>query len=80
MSEQHIDGCATVPALFWKRVQELPTKVALREKDFGIWNEYTWRDWGDYARRVGMGLVALGMQRGDVCSVASEVNRPRLFM
>ena len=74
-----IDGCTTMPALFWKRVSEKADKVALREKDFGIWNEYTWRDWGEAARHVGMGLKALGMARGDVCSIASEVNREWMF-
>ncbi|MYJ75946.1 MAG: long-chain fatty acid--CoA ligase, partial [Gammaproteobacteria bacterium] len=37
-----IDGCETLPALFRKRVADLGPKVAIREKDFGIWNEYSW--------------------------------------
>jgi long-chain acyl-CoA synthetase len=65
--------------LFQKRVTEFPEKVALREKDFGIWNEYTWRDWGDQARWVGCGLKSLGIERGDVCSIASEVNKEWMF-
>ncbi|MEO1086731.1 MAG: hypothetical protein AAFY88_21065, partial [Acidobacteriota bacterium] len=36
-----IDGCDTLSALFRKRVLEHPGEVALREKDLGIWNEYT---------------------------------------
>ena len=76
---QVIDGCDTIPQLFWKRVTEHADKVALREKDLGIWNEYRWRDWGDQARLVGMGLIALGLQRGDRCSVASEINKEWLF-
>ena len=74
-----INGCNTVPALFQHRVQELQEKVALREKDFGIWNEYSWADWGEQARLVGNGLLALGLQRGDVCSVAAEVVKEWLF-
>jgi long-chain acyl-CoA synthetase len=74
-----VDGCTTVSGLFWKRVAELPDKVALREKDFGIWNEYSWRDWGDQARLVGMGLKALGLKRGDICSIASEINKEWMF-
>ena len=70
-----IDDCTTIPALFWKRVTELDSKVALREKDFGIWNEYTWADYGDQARKAGLGLMALGLKRGDVCSIAAEVCR-----
>ena len=66
MSPQLVDGCSTIPGLFRKRATELADKVALREKDFGIWNEYTWADWGDQARLAGLGLRALGMARGDV--------------
>lgn len=79
--QEHIavDGCGTIPTLFWKRVQDHPDKVALREKDFGIWNEYSWNDWGDQARLVGMGLKALGMERGDRCSIASEINKEWMF-
>lgn len=79
MSEVVVDGCATISQLFWKRVTENPDKVALREKDFGIWNEYTWQAYGERARCAGLGLKALGLQRGDVCSIASEVNKEWMF-
>ncbi|MFU8817160.1 MAG: AMP-dependent synthetase/ligase [Pseudomonadales bacterium] len=78
-ADQVIDGCATVSQLFWKRVTERGDKLALREKDFGIWNEYTWADWGEQARLVGLGLKSLGLERGDVCSVAAEVCKEWLF-
>ena len=78
-SDVVVHGCTTISQLFLQRVNELPDKVALREKDFGIWNEYTWRDYGDYASWVGHGLKALGMQRGDVVSIASEVNKEWMF-
>lgn len=65
--------------LFWARVTELQSKVVIREKDFGIWNEYTWSDWGEYAKQVGLGLKSLGLERGDVCSIASEINKEWMF-
>jgi long-chain acyl-CoA synthetase len=74
-----IDGCNTVSALFWKRVRELSDKVVIREKDFGIWNEYTWGDFGEQSRLAGLGLKALGLKHGDVCSVASEINKEWMF-
>ena len=74
-----IDGCATVPQLFWKRVTDWGPKVALREKDFGIWNETTWSEYGEQARLVGLGLKSLGLERGDVCSIAGEVCKEWLF-
>ncbi|MCZ6709392.1 MAG: AMP-binding protein [Gammaproteobacteria bacterium] len=79
MSEQSIDGCSTISTLFWKRVRELPDKIAMREKDFGIWNEYSWANWGEQARLVGLGLKALGLERGDICAVATNVNKEWLF-
>jgi long-chain acyl-CoA synthetase len=83
MTEQHdiiaIDGCDTIARLFWNRVQDHPGKVALREKDFGIWNEYSWADWGEMARLAGLGLKSLGLQRGDRCSIASEINKEWVF-
>ena len=74
-----VDGHATMPKLFWSRVTELQDKVVIREKDFGIWNEYSWADWGNYAKLVGLGLKALGLERGDVVSIASEINKEWMF-
>jgi len=74
-----IDGRDTVSGLFWKRVTEIPDKVVIREKDFGIWNEYTWGDFGEQARLTGLGLMALGLKHGDTCSIASEINKEWMF-
>jgi len=74
-----VDGFDTIPGLFRHRVENFGDDVALREKDFGIWNEYTWREYGRRARQIGLGLKALGLRRGDVCSVASEINKEWMF-
>ncbi len=74
-----VDGCNTISRLFWKRVNEEGDRVAIREKDFGIWNEYSWTDYGEHARLAGIGLMALGLQRGDICSIASEINKEWIF-
>ena len=79
MTNLETDNLDTISKRFWARVEKDSGKLALREKDFGIWNEYTWRDYGDRARLVGHGLKALGLERGDVCSIASEVNKEWLF-
>ena len=49
--------------------------VALRHKTLGIWHEYTWNDYADTARLVGLGLRSLGVVRGDKVAVHAE-NRP----
>ena len=79
MAEVVAHGCTTISQLFWHRVTHFPDKVALREKDFGIWNEYTWQDYGDQARYIGHGLKALGLERGDRVSIASEINKEWMF-
>lgn len=67
-----LDGCATVPALFWSKVQARGPQVAMREKDLGIWHEVSWQTYGENARDVGLGLRSLGLARGDVVSILSE--------
>jgi long-chain acyl-CoA synthetase len=74
-----IEGCDTIVKLFWHRVRQLGDKVAMREKNFGIWESFTWTTYGDKAREVGLGLLALGLQRGDVCSIVSENNKEWLY-
>jgi long-chain acyl-CoA synthetase len=74
-----VEGFGTIPELFWHRVTTVPDAIAIREKDFGIWNEYSWQHYGEQARLIGLGLKALGLERGDVCSVAAEINKEWMF-
>src|SRR5207249_886423 len=43
-----------------------------REKHLGIWRAITWREYGERARRVGLGLVALGLRPRDVVSIIAD--------
>ncbi|MEJ2718534.1 MAG: AMP-binding protein [Deltaproteobacteria bacterium] len=65
----------TIPALFWKQVEDLDERVALRHKVFGIWRDISWREYGRRVREVACGLTALGLEKGDCVSVIGE-NRP----
>ncbi len=67
-----IDASDTVSKLFWAKVQERGDTVAMREKDFGIWNPITWEEYGERAKLAGLGLKKLGLERGDVVSIISE--------
>jgi len=67
-----IEGCDTVPKLFLKKSAERGEKIAMREKDFGIWQSYTWADFRDRAFEIAHGLLALGLEAGDVVSIQSE--------
>lgn len=74
-----IEGCDTVIKLFRHRVKQLGDKVAMREKNFGIWESFSWNDYGRRAREIGLGLISLGLKRGDVCSIVSENNKEWLY-
>ncbi|HYM30347.1 MAG TPA: AMP-binding protein [Candidatus Cybelea sp.] len=74
-----VAGCDTLPAVFWKRVHEWGPKIALREKDFGIWRSITWTEYGQRAKWAGHGLLALGLKTGDVVSIISENNPEWLY-
>ena len=47
-------------------------RTAFREKQLGIWRATSWRDYGERARVDGLGLVRLGLQRGEVVSILAE--------
>ena len=67
-----VAGCDTVPKLFHRRVAEWGARTAFREKRLGIWRATSWRDYGDRAKWTGLGLVSLGLQRGEVVSILAE--------
>lgn len=47
-------------------------KIALKKKKFGIWQEYTWKDYYENVKYLSLGLVALGLQRGDAMSIIGD--------
>jgi long-chain acyl-CoA synthetase len=67
-----VEGCDTIPKLFWRQVKQRGARTAFREKDFGIWQSTSWTRYGERARFVGMGLHSLGLARGEVVSVLAE--------
>ena len=74
-----LDGHTTVPSLFWNRVTTKPDKIAMREKDRGIWKAYTWGHYGEAAKAIGSGLIALGLRPGERAAILSENNKEWLF-
>ncbi|GAA6180922.1 AMP-dependent synthetase/ligase [Shimia sp. NS0008-38b] len=74
-----VDGCDTVVGLFQKRCEQLGEHTAHREKDLGIWQSYSWRDYWTHAKWIGLGLRALGLKRGEVVSILSEDRKEWLY-
>ncbi|HEX9747274.1 MAG TPA: AMP-binding protein [Methylomirabilota bacterium] len=68
----------TLPRLLQRNARDLGPRPAIREKDRGIWQSWTWREYHDQVRELALGLAALGFRRGDRLSVIGD-NRPRLY-
>jgi long-chain acyl-CoA synthetase len=67
-----VHGQDTLPKLFRHVVRERGDRVAMREKHLGIWRGISWREYGEQAKRVGLGLVALGLKPRDVVSIIAD--------
>src|SRR6266568_4719349 len=71
-------GLDTLPKLALDNSQRLAAAVAIREKEFGIWQAHTWKDYVEHVRRIALGLASLGFRRGDKIAVIGD-NRPQLY-
>ena len=72
------NAAITIPQLLRQRATMHGEKLALREKDFGIWNPYSWAHYYETARAVALGLMSLGIKPGDRVAIAGE-NTPEWF-
>jgi long-chain acyl-CoA synthetase len=70
----------TIPQLLRWRVNETGDKVALREKEFGYWNNYTWNDFYDRVRKVALGLEKLGLKKDEKLALIGDNIPEMLFM
>lgn len=65
----------TFPKLLALNAERHGADVAMREKDYGIWNRITWTDYQARVRAIALGLLNLGAKRGDVIGLLGK-NRP----
>src|SRR4029453_14825568 len=69
---------STLARLLQRNARDLRNRPAIREKDRGIWQTWTWGQYHDEVRDFALGLAALGFKRGERLSVIGD-NRPRLY-
>ncbi|MDL0431701.1 AMP-binding protein [Marinobacter sp. TBZ242] len=62
----------TLTQMLRAHARERPGALALRQKDFGIWQAYSWQDYYRRARHFGLGLRALGLNEGGHVAIISE--------
>ena len=73
------NGLRSVPALFRRNAKNNPSAPAYREKEFGIWQTWTWSKALDEAENFGLGLIELGIETGDFVAIIGR-NRPDLYI
>ena len=68
----------TFPKVLRKNSRDLADAPAMREKEYGIWQTWTWSDYYQEVTRFAAGLSALGFKPGDKLFIIGQ-NRPRLY-
>jgi long-chain acyl-CoA synthetase len=71
-------GADTFPKLLVRNAQIFGARPAMRHKDLGIWQTWTWAETLDIVRAYAVGLHRLGLTRGETIAIVGA-NRPRLY-
>jgi len=74
-----IESMDTFPKILLENAKKFPpTKIAIREKDYGVWQSYSWQDYLAQAKDLALGLASIGFKRGDKMAIIGD-NRPQLY-
>lgn len=68
----------TVPKLIAHHIRTKPAQTAYREKEFGIWQSWTWQEAGEEMRALAMGMIGRGLKAGDHVAIIGR-NRPYFY-
>ncbi len=69
----------TLPRLLARNAEQFPDAPAYREKEFGIWQSWSWAETAQTVNALARGLLTLGLNEGDHVAIIGR-NRPRLYM
>ena len=75
---EELSGLDTFPKLLMHHAKVRAERPAIREKDLGIWQTWSWRRLADDVRALACGLAAKGFKRGDHLAIIGD-NRPRVY-
>src|SRR5579862_9101146 len=70
-----VEEADTYPKMLRLNAREFGHEIALREKDLGLWKPFTWNDYQTRVRDFALGMIELGLARGDVIGIIGD-NRP----
>ena len=62
----------TSPSIFKDTVRKQGDRVAMRKKEYGLWNDITWNEYFTLVTRVGSALISLGLEKGDCVSIIGD--------
>ena len=68
----------SVPALLARNVAQFGSKPAYREKEFGIWQTWSWAETAEEIQAIAYGFLALGVEKGDHVAIIGR-NRPAMY-
>jgi long-chain acyl-CoA synthetase len=68
----------TIPKILYENSQKWANEPAMRNKERGIWREYTWKEVYKQVKYLSLGLTRLGLAKGDKAIVIGD-NMPELF-
>ncbi|RMH43555.1 MAG: long-chain fatty acid--CoA ligase, partial [Alphaproteobacteria bacterium] len=71
-------GLETIPRLVARNAREFPDSPAFREKEFGIWQSWTWAEAAAEIEALALGLLELGLAPGEKVAIVGR-NRPYLY-
>ncbi|UPH71249.1 AMP-binding protein [Abyssibius alkaniclasticus] len=71
-------GLETFPKLLARNAAERGNRAAYREKEYGIWQSWTWAEAAEEVEALALGMMALGLNTGDYVAVIGR-NRPALY-
>lgn len=76
--KRDLGSADTFPKLLIENARRFADRPAMREKDFGIWQSWTWSEMKEEVAAMAAGLKVFGFQRGDSLAIVGD-NRPQLY-
>ncbi len=74
-----LDELTSVPRLLERNARVFGARPAYREKEFGIWQSWTWAEAAAEVEALALGLIEIGLAPGDHVAIVGR-NRPQFYM
>ena len=71
-------GLQSIPALLARNMRDFGARPAYREKEYGIWQSWTWAEAGAEIEALALGFLEIGVNEGDYVAIIGR-NRPQFY-